>query len=98
MEKVMKKYSIIALISLFALSSVVFAKGTYKKKAVKSKAKTSKKVYFTQSKKSKIQLKKTDVDLIDKAISKNFKDLSDAEKGELVKFLKDFKENASKEK
>ena len=92
----MKKYSIIAVTILFALSSVIFARSEGKKS---SKGKSSKgKISYTKSSKSKLKLTAADVALIDKAIDGKFAELSSSEKDELVKFLKDFKDNASKEK
>ena len=83
----MKKYMIIALVLVFALSSFSLAARSAKK-ATK----------YTKSVKSKLKLSKDDIAIIDKAISGDFKGLTNAEKAKLVGFLNDFKDNTSHDK
>ena len=83
----MKRYMIITLVLVFALSSFSLA-AKANKKATK----------YTKASKSKLKLNKDDIAIIDKAISENFKGLTKAEKARLIDFLNDFKDTTSQDK
>ena len=80
----MKKYVIIALTIVFALSSFSLAARS-----------ANKKVDYTKTSKSKLKLSSTDIAIIDKAIQGRFSNLSKKEKDKLIAFLNDFKNNTS---
>jgi len=58
----------------------------------------AKDVNYEAAKKPEITLKKSDLDVLAKAKSKNFKGLSTKEKEQLLKFLDDYVASAKKEK
>ncbi len=80
----MKKYMIIALTLVFALSSFSLAARA-----------ASKKVSYTKASKSSLKLSSGDIAIIDKAIQGRFSNLSKGEKDKLIAFLNDFKNNTS---
>ena len=82
----MKKYIIIALTLIFALSSFSLA------------ARLSQKASYTKSLKSKMKLNNGDIAIIDKAIQGRFANLTNSEKDKLIAFLNDFKNNTSHDK
>jgi hypothetical protein len=55
-------------------------------------------VDYEEASKPTITLKKSDLDVLAKAKSKNFKGLSTKEKEQLLKFLEDYSKSAKKEK
>jgi hypothetical protein len=55
-------------------------------------------VEYEEASKPTITLKKSDLDVLAKAKSKNFKGLSTKEKEQLLKFLEDYTKSAKKEK
>ena len=58
----------------------------------------AKDVNYEAAKKPEITLKKSDLDVLEKAKTKNFKGLSTKEKEQLLKFLDDYVASAKKEK
>ncbi len=83
----MKRYMIIAVTLIFALSSFSLAARS-----------TSKKVSYTKALKSNLKLNSNDIAIIDKAIQGRFSNLSKTEKDKLIAFLNDFKNNTSHDK
>ena len=83
----MKKYMIVALTLVFALSSFSLAARS-----------TGKKVDYTKASKSALKLSGKDMAIIDKAIQGRFSGLSKKEKDKLIAFLNDFKNNTSHDK
>lgn len=55
-------------------------------------------VEYEEASKPTITLKKSDLDVLEKAKTKNFKGLSTKEKEQLLKFLEDYSKSAKKEK
>jgi len=55
-------------------------------------------VDYEEASKPTITLKKSDLDVLEKAKTKNFKGLSTKEKEQLLKFLDDYSKSAKKEK
>ena len=55
-------------------------------------------VEYEEASKPTITLKKSDLDVLEKAKTKNFKGLSTKEKETLLKFLDDYSKSAKKEK
>ena len=80
----MKKYMIVALTLIFAVSSFSLAARA-----------ASKKVSYTKASKSSLKLSSGDIAIIDKAIQGRFSNLSKNEKDKLIAFLNDFKSNTS---
>ena len=80
----MKKYMIIALTLVFALSSFSLAARAGNKTAD-----------YTKASKSSLKLSNADMAIIDKAIQGRFKNLSKNEKDKLIAFLNDFKNNTA---